>query len=380
MTTETSTTKGPLTTNEAALQIAALRAPKKETPGPGKNAEKSAKSPTDKPEGNAKKPVKKPLKAAATEETSDEGDLDDPLLAGKSKAEDAETDDEALADEAEDHPEDGQDHEGDETEDSEEGNDDDEDDLHAVVVDGKEVKIPYKELVDGYMRHATFTKKTEALSRQRKEIETLQESVKDLPDVRKNYYEQGARFVNNAGLVIKALENKFMPPAPDAALRESDPKAYIAAKEAHQEGLNFVASLKREGAILEAQAFEDHKAKLIEGRKKLFEIEPEMQDPAHRARLINYAKQHGFTEEQIKAEPSPVIFQWALKAQKYDEIMQRKANLTSDKPKPKITPRSKATDDAQAVATRNRTKTLDNHSKSQSINSAAAAISAYRSK
>ena len=50
-----------------------------------------------------------------------------------------------------------------------------EEDLYAVTVNGEEQAVNLEELVKGYSRQSDYTKKTQELSQQRREMETLQE-------------------------------------------------------------------------------------------------------------------------------------------------------------------------------------------------------------
>jgi len=54
----------------------------------------------------------------------------------------------------------------------------------SVVVDGKEVKVPLKEALSGYQRQADYTRKTQELSEQRRQVQfgsALQEALQNNP-------------------------------------------------------------------------------------------------------------------------------------------------------------------------------------------------------
>lgn len=49
--------------------------------------------------------------------------------------------------------------------------------LHTVVVDGEELQVPTEELVKGYQRREDYTRKTQELSEQRKQLDSDREAV-----------------------------------------------------------------------------------------------------------------------------------------------------------------------------------------------------------
>lgn len=288
------------------------------------------------------------------------------------------TDEEAAAAAAEQAGEEGA--EGSDGEDAGEGEDqpsetdENSDDLHTIVIDGKESSVTYEELISGYQRQADYTRKMQSLAKERKDVEAVKEQVRDLPKVQKAYQDGAERFSKNAQLVMVALEQRFMPKQPDPALAETNPGLYIKQKEQFQEALQFRAGLAQELQGLELQTREAHKKQVFEGRQKLFEIVPEMKDTTTRQKLTEYARSHGFTDDQIANEASPVLFQWAHKARMYDEIMARKAQLTPDKSKPKVAKQAKASEGHQAVQVRQRQNAIESHKREKSVDSAARAL------
>jgi len=348
---------------------------------------------TDKEGNQVEKPKKKPKPAANAEGGNKAVKVEDAESAkGKktpAKAAPDQSDEEHAEDTdedtqtAEDNADDAEDLEGeeDQADDAQGENDEgDEEELHTVVIDGNEEKIPYSELVAGYQRQADYSRNMAQVSKQRKEVEALQEQVKDLPKVRETYFKGAERFSQNAGLVLAALEQRFMPKAPTLELAKTDPAAYLQQKELHAEALQFAGSLQSELAAIEKKGLEELHSRISEGRVKLMEIQPELKEAGNRQKLKEYANKLGFTDEQMKLEPNPVLFQLAYKAMRFDEIMSKKRELAPNNSKPKVMKSTKAPDDGKAIRERKRTERLTAHKQAGTVNSAASALSGIISK
>ncbi len=251
--------------------------------------------------------------------------------------------------------------------------------LYTVKISGEKHQVPLKELIDGYQRQSDYTRNMKALAKDRRDLEAQREQVKDLPNVLKANQESTERFTKNSHLVLRALE-RFMPHPPSAELAKTDPASYIHQKEMHQEALHLVGGIQRELTTLSNKALEDLQGKVKEGRVRLFEAEPEMKDPAKRQQLREYALAHGFTDEQIKMEPNHVLFQWAWKARKWDELQKAKVEIKSQKPLPKVATQDKAVQGKKSLQERQHRGTMDAHRKVKSLNSAAMAINSLINK
>lgn len=246
--------------------------------------------------------------------------------------------------------------------------------LHTIVVDGKESKVSYEELISGYQRQSDYTRKMQDLTKQRKDLQSVQEQVKDLPTVQKTYQENAERFAKNGQLIMLALEQRFMPQEPDKSLLDTNPGAYMKQKEMFQEALHFRSGIQQELETLNAQKQQEQVRTIQAGRQKLFEVMPEMKEAANRQKLKAYVNSLGISDEAIAAEPNHVLFVMAEKARKYDEIMQRKAEITTDNAKPKVAKQTKAADGHKALQVRKRTETIEQHKSNKSVDSAARAI------
>lgn len=337
MTLETSD-NAPLTQNEAAEKLSSLLKPKEKPVKEQISQETEADSET----------VTDEAEDENTEQTFDGEDPD-----GESHSED---DDEVVDEEGEEEPE----------------------KTFKVKVDGQEIEVNERELKDGYMRQSDYSRKMGAIAKERKELETIKEQTKDLPIVQKRYAEGAERFTQNAQLVLAAFEKGFMPKEPDIELVKTDPVAYHRQKEARQEALQFIAGLQHEFGQLKAENKAEFEKTINESRGKLMMMQPELKEQANRARLVEYAKTHGFSDEQISNETNPILFQWAWKALQFDELMSKKPKPESFKPK--VMKQGKAPEPHKAVAQRKIGDALNVHKQNGSIQSAAAALSALKAK
>jgi hypothetical protein len=377
-----------ITTTEAVDKIKALKkkapaadaAGKPETEGDqkaktAKPADKAAKKPAAKeqPAKSQAKPTAAAEDGQAEEEQNDDG-------AQGEATDDADADGQPGDDAGQDQTAEGD-------EEAETGADEGDEQLHVLTIDGKTVEVEYGELIKLAQQGHDYSKKLNAVAQERREVERLKEEVADLPEQRKQAQEQAERFGKNAGLVLLALERGFLPPEPSAELLEKNPAAYVKQKEARQEGLNLMAALSAEVDGFQKQAEAQAKAELAKavetGRKKLFEMHTDFAGESDKAKanrkdLIEYAKKHGFSDEHIKNEPNPILFSWAIKAMRYDRLMEKKATLKPDHERPKVTSNQSSPDDARTSRDRNRSKARDNHRASGTVGSAAAAISASR--
>lgn len=293
----------------------------------------------------------------AIDEAANDADLDDESEQAEGEVEGDELDDQASDDAEADE----------ETEESD-GK------LHTVIVGGKEYEVPYEELIAGYQRNADYTQKSQALAKERKELEAVKESVKDLPIQHKAMKEAADRFAKNAVLTMTALETRFMPQEPAPELAKTDPAAYFAQKEKRAEAIQLQNALRHELHLAETQGKAMHARAVAESRKELYKMMPELQEAPARQKLRSYANSLGFSDEAIAQEANATLFVCVEKARRYDELMARKAELKPKAPLPKATKRSNAQPSARAVHAQQKKNVLDNHAKAKSVKSAEHAI------
>ena len=183
------------------------------------------------------------------------------------EAEEAEADEsESESDETE--QEDEEEDESDEDE-SEEEDEDQPETLYRVKVDGEEIEVTESELLAGYSRTADYTRKTMALSEERKAFQAEAESVRE----EREYYAQTLT-------QLQSVLERGGSQEPDwDALRQENPAAYAATYAAWEQHKQRVAAVEAERQRAVQAVMQDRQAKYVEylddQKAKLLEALPE---------------------------------------------------------------------------------------------------------
>lgn len=266
--------------------------------------------------------------------------------------------------------------EGDDAEATDEAEDDGT--LYKVKVAGKELEVPLSELLKGYSRTADYQQKTAAVAKERKEVEAIKETVKDLPQQRETYVKGAERFSTAAVVMMQAMQQKFMPKPPAPELAQTDPAAYFAQQTACHEAQQFTGALQQELVNIQGNLERDgkarHAAALQESRKKLYEAMPDMAQPVARQKLREYANSLGFSDEAIAQEANHVLFVCVEKARRWDELQQNKANVKPKAKTPKVEQRTNAVETKRAQHIRDKQTVLSEHKQKGTIKSAEKAL------
>jgi len=234
------------------------------------------------------------------------------------EAEEVETEDVTEESEAEEVEEAEEDYEESETEESEE-----EQAAYEVVVDGQSQEVTLDELQAGYQRQADYTRKTQAVADQRKQLEEqsglVKETLKGLEESKKQLSE-----------LLEASQS-----AVDwEELRDTDPSEYLRQKELieqRQKALQKAESDAQQATQLQTQ----------EEAKQLFEKVPTWNDPkqrdADRERITAYLSTIGYAENEYTHTDHRLVLA-LLDASKYQEMQSKSASVVKKiKKAPKVT-------------------------------------------
>jgi hypothetical protein len=167
---------------------------------------------------------------------------------------------------------------------------------YTVKVDGKPVEVTLEEALAGYRREQDYTRKTQALSEERKGFEAERQSVA----------QERAQY----GQLLQALRqqlNQFEPPEPDEKLSESNPLDYMLQRQRRDAWERKQAAANSELNRLAQQQEQERKTGLAtamaNSQKWLSDHVTDWKDPvkgdALRAQLRDYAKEIGFTDDEI---------------------------------------------------------------------------------
>lgn len=246
--------------------------------------------------------------------------------------------------------------------------------------DGKTEVTTLGELKKGYLRTADYTRKTQALAAERTEVQTHRNDVAAEREMLKQSVETVMRFAKD-----------LIPQEPTAAqweeLRIANPAQYAADREAwrsFRERLATVEATHR--ATLEggkAEAIRTLNDTVRVERQKLNEALPEWSDPRVRkadiASIKKAAVALGFSEAEVEATVDHRLMVMALKAAKYDRLMEAKKGLQSKRAAAPEAKRSMDAGTKGALPTRRTAaaEARDVHHKVQNVRSAANLLEKY---
>ena len=252
-----------------------------------------------------------------------------------------ETQDESLEEESEDEaeePDEGEEEESEETDDGEE-----EDPLYAVTVNGEEHEVTFDELLRGYSRQSDYTRKTQELSNDRKQMEELQKQynseVSTIQAERQQYMESLNQIIANSSAGLDKFANVDW-----QSLKDTDPIEYVTRKEEFREAQEKVQQMQQEQYNAQQRHAEESKQlrshNLKEEHGKLSAALPEWGEPEQQKKLAseirNYASGQGFSAEEINSLVDHRSLLVLLKASKYDAMQKADVKSKKIKNKPRV--------------------------------------------
>jgi len=257
-----------------------------------------------------------------------------------------ETQDESLEEESEEESEED---EEDETEESDE-EEEEEPELYAVTVNGEEQEVTFDELLKGYSRQSDYTRKTQDLSTERRELESLQEKynseMTQIQAERQQYTDYLNQIVENSmGGLDKFAQTDW------EALKSSDPIEYVTKKEDFREAQEKIQAMRVEQATAQQKQAEEskqlHTQMVHEEHQKLVSAVPEWGEPEKQKELASsvrqYALSQGFSEEELSSLVDHRSVLVLMKAAKFDAIDKADVKSKKIKNKPKVVRSGKGT-------------------------------------
>jgi len=247
-----------------------------------------------------------------------------------------EEEDESFEEESEEEAEEESEEESEET-------DGEEEELYAVTVNGEEVGVSLDELLSGYSRQSDYTRKTQEIASDRKEMETLQQQynseIAQIQQERQQYMDALTNVMQGSMGELEKFSNVDW-----NALRENDPIEYVTTREQYREAQEKIQGLQNEQArAAQSQQAQTQKAQqeMLQVEKgKLVEALPEWGEPDKQKEIAtglqSYAKEQGFTAEELNSLIDHRSILVLLKAQKYDQLQQSNVKSKKLKNKPKV--------------------------------------------
>ena len=200
-------------------------------------------------------------------------------------------------------------------------------DVYAVKVDGQDVEVSLNELLAGYSRQSDYTRKTQELATERKQLEEAtnqyMEEIQQNSAVREQYIQATGQFIAQAHSNLEQYTKIDW-----KALKEDDPIEYVTKRDEFREYQGRIQHAQRlqQQAAAEAQEeqgmmLEQHVAREHE---LMVEKVPEWADQEKRSALAGkikgYADTQGFTAEEIGSLSDHRSLNVLIKAMKYDAL------------------------------------------------------------
>jgi hypothetical protein len=206
----------------------------------------------------------------------------------------------------------------------------------TVTVDGRQQRVPEREVIDGYLRTVDYTRKTQALAQERRGFEQEKQSVQ----------RERAQYAELLPKLTEQLQTFTQPNIDWDRLFQESPAEYVrqqALKREAEDRLQAIAAEQyRLNMIRANEEKQEHIQTLERERAAMLQAMPEWKDPAAwekaRAMVRHYALLQGWSEDQVKkvTDHRAVIALW--KAAQLDHMAKQPKAL----PQPKRVQRAAA--------------------------------------
>ncbi len=247
-----------------------------------------------------------------------------------------------------------------------------------VKVDGEEVEVPLDEALAGYSRNASFTKKSQQLAEERRQVEAKDAEVRA----------QSEHYANR----LKTLEAALTQEEPNwDQIRRESPDQFAEIHAAWQIHQNNLAKIRTEREAEEAKLAEQYRAqratKVQREREALVTAVPEWGDKTEKGKALrkavhDYGIAQGFSEKELGEVDDHRAFKLLHKSYLYDQaVADKAARLAKGKGKVEalqqsLTPAAKNTSGKRTTAKTQVTELKARAKKSGRVDDAAAAIEA----
>lgn len=210
---------------------------------------------------------------------------------------------------------------------SEESESDHEETLYGVKIDGEDKELTIKELKALAQQGGDYTKKTQQVAEQRKAVQAEQQAIEEAKYMRDAYAER-----------LQAMEQLFnaQTPVEDMDyLKENDPIGYavkVAEMSQNKDKLQAIqAERYRIAEMQQAEHQQGMQKYLSEQAARLTEVLPEYSDPVKgetlRSDLRKFAKNLGFSDEELSSVRDSRHVVTLFKAMQYDKLQQSKPQV-----------------------------------------------------
>ena len=238
----------------------------------------------------------------------DGSDKEQPESASEANESDAESDDESEVEQEDDGEE-------------------QEQPTYLVKAAGEEREVTLNELIKSYQLGTDYTKKSQAVAEERKAVESERQAVQEAKQMRDTYAQR-----------LEMIEQMLAPQQEENLdyLKETDPIGYsVKVAEMIQRDKQLAAVQAERGRIHQQQE-QDRQAQMqhvvAEEMQKLTAYIPEFTDPAKGETIRNdiraFAKQVGFSDNELAAVYDSRAVLTLYKAMQYDKLVASKPAIT----------------------------------------------------
>ncbi len=321
-------------------------------------------------EPQAARPAKQ-AKAPKPEDEALAAESDDEEV--KAQSDEAEEGEEAEAQAEADEAE--ADEKGDDDEGEEADADEEEEPAYKVRVAGQEVEVPLSELVKGYSRTADYTRKTQELAAARNEFGN---EVQQTRALREQYAQRLQQ--------VQQLLQQADPQVDWDKLRATDPIEFAAQWADHQRRQEALQQVQAEQAQIQQRRQYETQAQqaqqLEKARTQLGQMIPEWKDQkvakAEAAAMKDLGRSLGYSDDELGSVMDPRAVVLLRMAQKYQDLVQRRATLKPVKAvKAPVLKPGAAAPRKEARQVSELTRMKQSHAKAGTVKSAAALFEKY---
>lgn len=169
---------------------------------------------------------------------------------------------------------------------------------YRVKVDNEELEVDLDELIKGYSRTSDYTKKTQTLAEQRKQVEAERAKIEEAAKLRETYSQR-----------LQVIEQMLsqQPEEDLSALKDSDPVGYAIKVAEKMEREKQLSAVRAEREAVQAKQVAEHqerlKAHLAQEGERLKAAIPDLADEVKgeviRKEIRDYAKSNGWTDQEL---------------------------------------------------------------------------------
>jgi len=215
--------------------------------------------------------------------------------------------------------------------------------LYEVRVDGEPQTVTLDELMNGYSRQSSFTKKSQALSEQRKEFENAQQQMANeyhqIQAERQQYVDSLQQVIEGSTANLEQYQSVDW-----EQLKVEDPLQWSISRQEFADAQNKIQATKTQQAeaIQRAQSEfqQQHQVTLQQEHGKMVEAMPEWADAEKQVEIAtgirNYAVSQGFQKEELDSLSDHRSLLVLHKAMQFDRLQKADVKGKKLKGKPRV--------------------------------------------